>query len=419
MNRNYHTPLGLTSQFSFCGLPLRLDTYAGCALSCTYCFARLRGGNANTNKIRFANPDLVISKFKSALTKPEITTGLVSELIRNKTPLHFGGMSDPFQPIEKKERISLTILKYLSSIQYPIVISTKSVLIAEKEYVEVLKQNKNIVVQFSFSTTNDKISDLVEPFSYTPTSVLKSINCLSEAGINTTVRWQPFIPNVSESISEFISNISNVGVKHLGFEHLKLPVEKSNPLWKRLSSKLEFDIRDYYINNKCYNDGRELVLPPEYKIRNALLVKNELQKRQISFGSADNEIQYLSDNNCCCSGVDQFEGFENWNKYQIAYAIKKSNGGDIRFKLIADEWKPTGSIDKYLNSDSRIPKRNNFNTIEDYLYDRWENLNSPFNPQSFYGVVDSDERDENGYRIFKWQQQLNFFKKDETKNRKS
>lgn len=51
----YSTPFGLIGQFSFCGLPLRLDTYAGCGLSCTYCFARLRGGGALTSKIRKPN----------------------------------------------------------------------------------------------------------------------------------------------------------------------------------------------------------------------------------------------------------------------------------------------------------------------------------------------------------------------------
>src|SRR5882762_9368952 len=90
MNRAYITPLGLTSQFSFCGLPLRLDTYAGCAISCSYCFARLRGGNAQTNKIRYADPDSVITRFQNAFSKPEVATGVVAELVRNKTPLHFG-----------------------------------------------------------------------------------------------------------------------------------------------------------------------------------------------------------------------------------------------------------------------------------------------------------------------------------------
>jgi DNA repair photolyase len=402
VNRNYHTPIGLTSQFSFCGLPLRLDSYAGCALSCTYCFARLRGGNADTNKIRFANPTTVISKFKNAIDKPDLTTGVVAELIRNRTPVHFGGMSDPFQPIEAKERITYKILQFLGSLQYPTVISTKSTLPATNEYLSVLRENKNLIIQFSFSTTNDELSSIVEPTSYRPTEILKAMNTLTKNGINTTVRWQPFIPTISETPNEFVTRVANVGAKHIGFEHLKLPLERNNPLWMKLSSKLHFDVREYYKSHGATIEGREWVLPPEYKIGRALEVKSEAAMHGLTFGSADNEIQYLSDNYCCCSGVDRFKGFENWNKFQIAYAIKKSHGNPITIDLIENEWRPKGSVDKYLNSQSRMDTGTGFSKVQDYIYERWENLNSPFNPSKFYGVVDSGVRDDKGFRIFNW-----------------
>lgn len=403
MNKTYTTPVGLTSQFSFCGLPFRLDTYAGCSLNCTYCFARLRGGNSNTIKIRVADYDSIVSKFKNAIQKPKSSSGVISEFIRQRVPVHFGGMSDPFQPIENKKKISILILKYLCEINYPIVISTKSILLSEPEYLEALLSNPNIVVQYSFSTLNDQVSEIVEPQANRPSELMQSLCKLVSSGIKTTVRWQPYIPHVSESPSEFISIISGLGIDHVGFEHLKLPVEVYNPLWKKLSSNLDFDIKSYYISNNAHSDGRELILPAEYKIKNALLVKSELKKRNMTFGSADNEIQYLSDNNCCCSGVDKYPGFENWYKYQIAYAIKKSNGNFITLSLIENEWRPHGSIDKYLNSESRITNNSDLhNKVEDYILNRWENLSSPFNPTKFYGVKYSENRDSSGYRIYEW-----------------
>lgn len=39
MNKIYGSPISLTSQFYFCGVPLRLDTYSGCSHNCLYCFA--------------------------------------------------------------------------------------------------------------------------------------------------------------------------------------------------------------------------------------------------------------------------------------------------------------------------------------------------------------------------------------------
>ena len=406
MENSYKNPIGITSQFSFCGLPFRLDTYAGCAYSCTYCFARLRGGNVNTKKIRIANPDLIISKFKNAINKPKYTTGIIAEFIRNQTPLHFGGMSDPFQPIESTKKITLQILKYLCSIQYPLVISTKSNLLANPQYLEILKDNPYVVVQFSFSTIQDSVGELVEPYALKPSEILKAIEHLSKHDVKTTIRWQPYIPNVSDSPTDFVQTANNVGVKHIGFEHLKLPVERDNPLWKKLVSKLQFDITKYYKDLNCVSDGRELVLPTLIKLSTALLVKSECHKVGLSFGAADNEIQHLSDYDCCCSGIDQFIGFENWNKFQIGYAIKKSIGKKIKFSTIGNQWRPQGSIDQYLNSKTRIEKSNGHNKIDHYIYSRWEDLNSPFNPTRYFGVVDTDERDDSGMRVYEWNDSL-------------
>jgi DNA repair photolyase len=403
----YTTPLGLTSQFSFCGLPLRLDTYAGCGLSCTYCFARLRGGSALTSKIRKADTFEIIKSIKSAHSSPEKTTGLVSEYLRNNTPIHFGGMSDPFQPIEKKEKITFSVLQYLCSIKYPLVISTKSPMVAEEDYLDILRSNPNVVLQFSFSTCDDETSKIVEPHSFRPSEILKAIEKISKAEIKTTIRWQPYIPNVSELTDKFVQKVANVGVKHIGFEHLKLPLEKDHILWKRLLSNLNFDIKEYYTSLGAFIDGRELILPAKHKAIKALEVRNEAHKYQLSFGSADNDIQYLSDFNCCCSGIDQFIGFENWNKFQIAYAIKKSNGREIRFDSIKDEWHPTGAIDKYLNSKSRIKASEGHNTIRDYIEKRWEDLNSSFNPTKFHGVIYNGKVDGNGFKIYSWTDEVN------------
>ena len=402
----FKTPLSITSQFSFCGLPFRLDSYAGCSFNCTYCFARLRGGFKHSRKLRPASPDKIITKFKNAMRMPDIATGLISELIRNRTPVHFGGMSDPFQPIERDLGISLKILKYLCEINYPMVISTRSTLLSSPKYLEVIKDSQSVVIQFSFSTTKDEKSEIVEPYANKPSQIMRSIETLSNHGINTTVRWQPYIPGFSETPSDFITSISNLGVKHLGFEHLKLPMERSNPLWNRLKNNLNYDISRFYMDQGCQYDGRELILNAAVKLPTILQVKKELERHSITFGAADNELQYLSETNCCCSGVDQFGGFNNWNKFQISHAIKKSEGNEISFSLIENEWRPVGSIDQFLNSKSRISKQDNHNTIENYVLRRWEDLSSSFNPTRSYGVEYNGKKDSNGLKIYEWNEKL-------------
>ena len=63
-------------------------------------------------------------------------------------PIHWGGMSDPFQPIEKNIRASYECLKLLAETKYPFVVSTKGKLVVDPEYLDLLAQC-NCVVQVS------------------------------------------------------------------------------------------------------------------------------------------------------------------------------------------------------------------------------------------------------------------------------
>lgn len=409
MEYNYKNPLSITSQFSFCGLPFRMDTYSGCAFGCSYCFARLRGGNINSKKLQAADPNQIITRFRNALKSTSETKSILTEYILKGVPVHFGGMSDPFQSIERNIKSSLKVLEYLSTINYPIVISTKSILPSEEPYLSILKNYPNVVVQFSFSTLDENITKTIEPNVSNPSELLKTIETLSRNNIKTSIRWQPYIPNVSESPEEFVAKVSGTGARHIGFEHLKLPLEKSNKLNSQIESLRGINLKEYYISNESKKDGRELVLSMKNKLETIKVVKALAQSQNMTFGAADNEFQYLSDTNCCCSGVDQFEGFENWNKFQIGNAVKKSfdsKSKEIRFQTIVDEWKPTGAIDKHLNSKTRLDNFSSPNTVEKYIIDRWENLKSPFNPTNFYGVKFNEQYDNNGLKIYNLDNEL-------------
>lgn len=146
-------------------------------------------------------------------------------------------------------------------------------------------------------------------------------------------------------------------------------------------------------------------MPIQYKRDIIFEIKKIAENKGIYIGFADNEFQYLSDFDCCCSGIDMYNGFENWYKPQISYAIKKAykNGLEkIKIENIIDEWNSNGSIDKYVNSKSRIIKTNKQNTMLDYVLERWNNLDSPFNPTKYFNVKFEGDIDDNGYKIYKF-----------------
>jgi DNA repair photolyase len=397
----YTTPFSVTSQFGFCGLPLRLDTYRGCGFQCSYCFARYRGGNRPVENIVAANPNAIRRVLNRALIGQK--DGVVAQFLQHRTPLHFGGMSDPLQPAELKHKVTLQTLQALVRHRYPTVLSTRSTLIGTPPYLAVIRNLETFVVQISFSTTKDEIAQRIEPHASKPSDLLRTIELLSKMGIIVTARWQPYIPGISEEPREFVSRIAGTGCKHLALEHLKLPVERSNPLWQTLSTAAPNDLVRIYQDAGAKRDGRELVLPcSEEKLGRILEVRSLVHKSGLTFGAADNEVQYLSDGGCCCSGVDLFPGFENWFKHQLAVAVKRSNGSDIRYSSIKDEWLPRGSVDRHLNSRSRLSSRTELQgTVDQHIMSRWNSRSTITSPSMFLGVR-SGQRGADGNIIYNW-----------------
>jgi DNA repair photolyase len=398
----YTTPFSITSQFSFCGLPLRLDTYRGCGFQCSYCFARHRGGGSRTEVIAPASPEHIARVVERALT--EDGHGTVSEFLQRRVPIHFGGMSDPLQPAELRFGVTAAVLKILGRHKYPTVLSTRSTLASAPQYIDLLKKIGAAVVQFSFSSSRDDIASRVEPHASKPSELLRTMERLSSEGLHVTCRWQPYIPNVSEPPSEFMPRVARTGCKHVALEHLKIPVERAKPLWSSFIDGIEHDIFEKYSGEGAVRDGREWVLPSHRKIDVVRAVREEAHVNSMTFGAADNEFQHFSDTSCCCSGVDQFEGFENWFRYQIGYAIRESRGRSIDLQVIQNEWAPSGSIDRFLNSRSRLSAQTGQQgTVRDHIFARWNRPNSPGSPSTFFGITAKEGGSPNNPKVtYEW-----------------
>ena len=98
------------SQIILCNLPVRFDTYRGCSHGCRYCFAQKK------NDISHIERDESVDGLRSFI---EGKRGNETEWCDWNIPIHWGGMSDPFQPVEKQIRASyeerLVILKTVSA----------------------------------------------------------------------------------------------------------------------------------------------------------------------------------------------------------------------------------------------------------------------------------------------------------------
>lgn len=394
----YSSPLSLTSQFFFCGLPLRLDSYRGCAFQCSFCYARYRGGNSPDDSVIPADPQTLSRVFNRAFADQQ-PPGIIGQFLHRRVPLHFGGMSDPFQPAELRHGVSRAFLTTLAHHEYPTVISTRATLIASEPYLSLLRQLRHVVVQFSFVSTRKDISTRLEPHTPPPAQLLATMEKLAHHGIPVTCRWQPYVPRVSEEPAEFIRTVAAAGARHIALEHLKLPVESRHRLWAALMEGAGHDLLTMYRDQGARLDGREWVLPASFKLPTITAAQQAARAQGLSFGAADNDLQFLSDTSCCCSGVDQFAGFENWFQHQIGAAVRRGRKSAITYDSIAQEWSPNGSVDRWLNSRSRIGHPG---TLAAHIKSRWNNTDSPFSPASYHGVTPSDDFSAAGFRIYRW-----------------
>lgn len=167
---------------SKCNYPIRLDTYGcGCAHDCKYCYAKslldFRGLWDATE------PSVAdIDKIRRKISK-----------IPDGTPaIRLGGMTDCFQPMERKYRVTYQTIEALNEKRQPYLIVTKSDLVASDEYIRIL--NKNLAhIQITVTTTDDGLAATYEK-AVAPSKRIAAIEKLQDLGFDVQLRLSPFIP---------------------------------------------------------------------------------------------------------------------------------------------------------------------------------------------------------------------------------
>lgn len=390
--REYRYALGITSQIFFCGIPFRFDSSPKCTLNCLYCFAMTRGGRRSSTDL-LARSEKLIRKIERAQISPD--GDINSELIHRKLPIHFGGMSDPFST-KTTTSISMRVLEKLKEFDYPVVLSTKQTRYLETtSFQEIARDYKNLIIQISISSINEKFTKRIEPCAPTPFERLKTIHNLSRLGIPIIARIQPFFPWLADEVGEeLIPALAQSGVNHAVVEFLKLPVEESLFLNNEFSNAINLDIRKYYKENQAIVMSREWLFPTEKKWEILQPIINSIHKSGMTYGAGDYGLNHLGDTQCCC-GIDKFEGFENYFRSFSSFFAKKKC--EYKFTELISNDLPTKSIKMYLNSRCRMPGEN---TIYNVLRRKWNSPKTVNAPDSFLGMKFTGEKDDYGDCIY-------------------
>ncbi len=345
LNDSYGSPLGLTSQFRFCGNPFRLDFYKFCSFGCKYCFARHIGGQDDFD-YSYARFDIIDNLFKKAFETSDETKNYIVELLRHKVPIHIGGLSDPFQPIEFQLKLNYKMIQLSNKYEYPLIFSTKQCDLPD-EYFEILNPKLH-AFQISLIGADDEWIKKYEDNSPSPTKRIQFLKKLRGKGFWCSIRIQPLIDlDKAIELCDTINGIAN----YVTIEHLKINTD--NPVMKEL-------FKDEINKYKRTSIMRNLELGKDEKIKDIEILKQHLTKTTVGVG--DNDLHYLSQSRCCC-GIDTIGGpFDNYLKYNLTYFTTEHLGD----KKIDEEefWTPKCNVANCVNGDVRIK---NVGDFRDYV----------------------------------------------------
>lgn len=255
------------SQVTLCDLPVRFDTYEGCSHACSYCFVNRK---RDISKIKIGESVDSLNKFISGGRTEE------TSVFDWDIPLHWGGVSDPFQPIEKELGRSLECLRLFAETKYPFVVSTKNAMIAEGEYFELIKQC-NCVVQFSALSSR---YDIWERGASSFDDRIKAAEKIAKHK-RVIIRCQPYVVELFEDIKENLKLFANIGVYGVVFESMK--AQKKFPKMIKL--------------------GNDCVYPIRLIKKHLSVFKKICHDNGMKFYAGENRLRYMSDDLCCC-GID-------------------------------------------------------------------------------------------------------------------
>ena len=199
-----------------------INPYRGCEHGCVYCFARPTHAFLGMSPGLDFETRLVAKTNAASLLERELSApGYAAKTIA------IGTNTDPYQPIERNERVMREVLEVLAQANHPVGILTKSALILRDLDLLVPMAQKGLVkVALSVTTLDPSLARKMEPRASSPQRRLDTIRRLAEANVPTAVMVAPIIPAINDAeIEAILARAQAMGARDAGYVLLRLPLE--------------------------------------------------------------------------------------------------------------------------------------------------------------------------------------------------
>jgi DNA repair photolyase len=197
-----------------------LNPYRGCEHGCIYCYARpfheylgFSAGLDFESKIMVKEdaPELLREELSSPKWQPQV--------------IFMSGVTDCYQPVERKLKLTRRCLEVLAEFRNPVFIVTKNQLVTRDiDVLSELARHQAVSVWLSITTLDSELRKVMEPRTSPPASRLAAIRELANAGISIGVNVAPMIPGLTDhEMPAILKAAAEAGATAAGYTVVRLP----------------------------------------------------------------------------------------------------------------------------------------------------------------------------------------------------
>lgn len=197
-----------------------INPYRGCEHGCSYCYARPYHEFLGLNAGLDFEQKIIVKR-----QAPQLVRQWISKPKWTGERLALSGVTDPYQPIEAKLKITRQILEIMRETRHCVTMITKNALISRDiDLLDELAKQSLTAIAISITTLDADLARVMEPRTSSPTARFRTVGELSDNGIPVHVNLAPMIPGLNDhELPQLIQAAADHGANSVGMQIVRLP----------------------------------------------------------------------------------------------------------------------------------------------------------------------------------------------------
>jgi len=202
------------------GFNASINPYRGCEHGCIYCFARPNHEYLGFSAGLDFETKILVKEDAPALLRHELLSPKWEPQV-----IAISGVTDAYQPIERRLELTRRCLEVLVEFRNPVVIITKNELVTRDiDLLSELAKVEGVLVFVSVTSMDPELARELEPRASQPARRIAAIESLTQAGVPVGSLVAPVIPGLTDhEIPSILSAVAKAGAIAASYVPLRLP----------------------------------------------------------------------------------------------------------------------------------------------------------------------------------------------------